>query len=458
MKFFKIAFLSIFATTKGVLGSEANGLEANGSEANGWLRRKTQSCVNDPFYVIAHMTNLPSTAEWGLQQGANALEMDLNFETWKFHHGAPCDCWCRFGTEGICGLHDPVCTGGTDVDTMFNELVKSKYRDLAMVYIDSKIGSIKGSKAAAGERVADKIMSILFTKGYKGIVIVAVPDLSGVEYLQAVADTIKRTGWEGRVFYNIDMERNVVHVLEALIKISPYRAFSTGISACVHGNYHDEIRLASLNYAAGVISLPPGIWTLDKTSSMEEYIDFGARSIMTNKPAKAVSVSGSNGYDLAAPSFRPGKATSDVIVRSKSRCDCDFHTGGCSISTPAPNGQSCRCEYEGAWTCTGSVMPCACESSYRCKWPDYSVQSCVQGGGDCDGYSGDSSCDCDYHSGGCSISKAAPKYSACKCKYKGWWTCGGDVVRCSNDASPLCANPDKSKEACGLGSGDCDGY
>jgi len=75
---------------------------------------------------------------------------------------------------------------------------------------------------------------------------------------------------------------------------------------------------------------------------------------------------------------------------------------------------------------------------------------------------GDLVCDCDYHhhrgGGGCSISQAAPKYTACKCVYKGGWTCQGGVVRCRNENDPLCLNPDKSIGSCNLGGGDCGGY
>ena len=78
-----------------------------------------------------------------------------------------------------------------------------------------------------------------------------------------------------------------------------------------------------------------------------------------------------------------------------------------------------------------------------------------------------SDCDCDYHSygflsnfpvGGCLISQAAPAYSACDCSYLGFFTCGGDVVRCRDEANSRCASPDMSKASCQLGGGDCDGY
>jgi hypothetical protein len=40
----------------------------------------------------------------------------------------------------------------------------------------------------------------------------------------------------------------------------------------------------------------------------------------------------------------------------------------------------------------------------------------------------------------------------------GAWTCDGEVVRCHDEASTLCASPDMSVASCLLGGGDCDGY
>jgi len=67
-------------------------------------------------------------------------------------------------------------------------------------------------------------------------------------------------------------------------------------------------------------------------------------------------------------------------------------------------------------------------------------------------------CDCDYDPGGCFISEAAPEGKACKCVYKGGFTCGGDVVSCGNPESPKCTAPDKSVGSCTMGGGDCGGY
>ena len=95
--------------------------------------------------------------------------------------------------------------------------------------------------------------------------------------------------------------------------------------------------------------------------------------------------------------------------------------------------------------------------SHNCRLPDKSIGTCVQGGGDCEGYK-HASCDCDYHPGGCSISQTAPHDTACKCKYKGGWTCGGEVERCLDPSSRYCRIPDQSAQSCFQGNGDCEGY
>ncbi|KZS16633.1 Uncharacterized protein APZ42_017240 [Daphnia magna] len=47
---------------------------------------------------------------------------------------------------------------------------------------------------------------------------------------------------------------------------------------------------------------------------------------------------------------------------------------------------------------------------------------------------------------------------ACKCVYRGFWTCEGRTIGCSDQNHHLCRNPNTSKEACHFGNGDCGGY
>ena len=85
------------------------------------------------------------------------------------------------------------------------------------------------------------------------------------------------------------------------------------------------------------------------------------------------------------------------------------------------------------------------------------LSSCYQGGGNCWGYD-DTACDCNYHPGGCTISKVAPAGSACKCLYVGAWTCRGFVTHCKDASANNCIYPDNSEGSCKQGGGDCGGY
>ena len=67
-------------------------------------------------------------------------------------------------------------------------------------------------------------------------------------------------------------------------------------------------------------------------------------------------------------------------------CDCSYHPGGCTITTPAPVNHACHCTYKGFWTCGGSIVGCSDPSSRYCLRPDTTYGSCLLGGGDCGGY------------------------------------------------------------------------
>ncbi|PQK13548.1 hypothetical protein BB8028_0004g04790 [Beauveria bassiana] len=65
-------------------------------------------------------------------------------------------------------------------------------------------------------------------------------------------------------------------------------------------------------------------------------------------------------------------------------------------------------------------------------------------------------CDCDYHPGGCVISKAPKEGWKCKCRYKGAWTCDGLELQC--DKGETCPANCSSHACCLEGGGDCGGY
>lgn len=437
------------------------------------------------FYAIAHMTNSITTIDWAVGQGANGIEADLRFDPntqqpTVFQHSIgtqACDCTCYAASplpipsSNVCSHMDsPVHGGGlvgckTSVSAA-SLLAHAAKKDLALVVIDSKVddGNFPQDSAkleAAGKAVVLSLVDNLFAKGYKGDVVIGAPYLAQYKYIESAAKAAQNNQYKDRFYFTIDGEGdNASGVLDKLVTLpSNNRVYGTGISACSPASYHGAILTGVSNKNAGVVGLVY-IWTLDRDSSIDGYILNGATGVMTNYPSSAVEAAARHGLALAQPGV-PNQipaATSNKVVKAPTlACDCDYSPGGCKISSQAPAGWACDCSYKGAWTCGGSVVACRDDSNPKCKAPDRSLESCLQGGGDCDGYK-DYTCDCDYSSGGCKISKAAPANTACDCSYKGAWTCGGTIVACGDESSPKCKAPDKSLAACLQGQGDCGGY
>lgn len=447
------------------------------------------STVNgeEGFYNIAHMTNTPNSVNWALDKGANAVELDLNFDSSSgspllFRHskaGEACDCSCLCPAPiwWVCSFLYPntvcakllgdvrgmsPCRAESSMTTMLNFLAKKS--SLALVIIDSKIDSDdmdSNKMKSAGGMVVSSLIKQLFQAGYGGKVIIGSPKLDTLPYLQAAVGALQGSQYQSRVYFTIDLEKNnIVNTLKELHKL-PTRniVYGTGITICLSASTikQSTMELAALNKAKGVTGLTY-LWTVDKESTLKDNLPF-IQGVLSNTPGMVNKILRENGIKLATQSsIIPQATSSDVITSSeKLKCDCDYHPGGCSISRPAPSGMACHCEYKGAWTCGGSVSQCRNPSSHYCSNPDYSVQSCLLGGGDCEGYKS-ATCDCDYHRGGCSISQAPPPTTACRCSYKGFWTCGGSITRCKDFNSHYCSFPDKSIYTCRLGGGDCDGY
>jgi len=214
---------------------------------------------------------------------------------------------------------------------------------------------------------------------------------------------------------------------------------------------------------------------VDYESSWNEYYIAGARGIITNYVHNMLQWVSKNGLTLAKPEYKhrlnalpaksngydngPWEHADDNLVTDIGTCGCEYHSGGCSIYFAAPAYSACRCLYNGFWKCSGQVVGCDNDDSSYCKTPDTSIQSCVEGGGDCGGYiNTELSCDCQWGKGGCSVYNPAPAGYACKCHYDGFWMCSGSVTSCRDHHSESCKTPDTSIYSCLEGKGNCGGY
>ncbi|CAL4163046.1 unnamed protein product [Meganyctiphanes norvegica] len=423
----------------------------------------------DNFFAIAHGVNDANTAGWALGSGANAVEIDLNFDQetgqlTEFHHGSlladgsPCDCSCRldiFTAGTVCALPNP-CSGGSPYLEHFNFLLT--YDNLALVYIDSKTyGLSYNVQKLAGIAVVKEVESHLFEKGYKGKVLIG--SQSEKEYLKSASTTAKESHFQSRIYFAYEKHEESFNSKIVYMKslLYPNIIYTTGISSCIPKTFFEDISLASHNKAKGVVS-NVFIWTIDILNSFELYYESGARGIITNSVPLLVEWARNKGYTLASPNDSSLKASiSDRVISSLGDCSCEYYPGGCIISVAAPAYSACHCTYRGAWTCTGEVVGCMDPVSEFCSHPDTTIYSCAQGGGDCGAYS-EQSCECEYNSKGCWVTKPAPAGLSCKCYYSFGWNCDATVVECKNEDSKYCNKPDTSIYSCIQGGGECDGY
>jgi hypothetical protein len=309
----------------------------------------------------------------------------------------------------------------------------------------------------AGGMVVTNLITHLFQAGYGGKVIISSPKIDTLPYLQAAVSALQGSQYQARVYFSIDMEKNNIGgALRELHKLSSRNiVYGTGISSCSPIQIQQgTMEVATLNKARRVSGLTY-LWTIDATSTLKKNLPY-IEGVLSNYPGWVYGILKEQGIKLATQASTIPVANNSNVLNGN-ECDCDYHSGGCSISLKAPAGTACHCIYKGAWTCGGRLTQCSNPNSYYCSNPDYSVHSCLIGNGDCEGYK-TATCDCDYHSGGCSISQAPPPNTACHCTYKGWWTCSGSITKCSDFNSYYCTNPDKSINTCRLGGGDCDGY
>ncbi|MFO0663897.1 MAG: hypothetical protein U0174_08100 [Polyangiaceae bacterium] len=355
------------------------------------------------FYVTAHMTNSIESVRWAVREGANAVEMDLRFHADgtpdEFRHGGICDCSCNPVNDGthVCQQlragESNACETSTKALDMMAELVKQSDK-LALVFIDSKVdGSMPTSQQqASGKRVIDMLDTHLFDRGYRGKVMVSAGKANAYEYLLSAAKRANESPFRSRIYFALDQMgdsgEDAANALSILTQLpTRNRAFGTGITSCFANNFEAAISTGDQNednYTSALTYL----WTIDSEKSMNQYLSrTRPRAILTNKPALLRRVALSRGLKLAEPETPFTDVISDSIVGPTNRsCRCDYHKGGCTIAEPAPPGTACSCSYVFLWTCRGDLTTCTSANDEKCKRPDATKESCLQGRGDCGGY------------------------------------------------------------------------
>ena len=277
-----------------------------------------QPAFGQEFYAIAHMTNSIAAVDWALAEGANAVEIDLQFDAsgkpTVFHHGRPCDCTCIGGKYGICEAQPGICKASTDAPAMLKHLANTP--GVALVIIDSKISGSEAKQKQAGAEVAQLLTTRLFDAGYAGKVVVSAALLRAITYVSAAATAFGQSKYRSNVYYAVDQQNDVARTIQELIDKVPSanRLYATGSSACLPTQYFSGVALASKNAKAGVIGLVYN-WTIDRRESMERYLVHGTSGMITNDPKRLVDLLKSRKVRLATPQSSIPAATSTVVIK-----------------------------------------------------------------------------------------------------------------------------------------------
>jgi len=175
---------------------------------------------------------------------------------------------------------------------------------VALFIVDSKPPKTDSAKVlrTAGRTVIELLEQHLFRKGYAGKVIVGTSSLKNVAYLEGAAEAARTSEFAKRIYFSIDEEKNVERVVNRLSKFTNQSAYGMGISAIAPNSYRKEIRAAAKLKEQKKVAMVY-IWTIDRTSSMLDYIQDGADGVMTNEPSRLARLVGAtHGVRLAMPS------------------------------------------------------------------------------------------------------------------------------------------------------------
>ena len=125
----------------------------------------TAHATERDFFVIAHMANSKAAIDWSIDQGANAIEADLNFHEGKptvFRHGSPCECTpgllCLHGRESIC-KNGSSCNASMAAIDLFRHVARKT--QLALLVIDSKLHSKQPMSEAEQKIAGQEIVELL---------------------------------------------------------------------------------------------------------------------------------------------------------------------------------------------------------------------------------------------------------------------------------------------------------
>nr|ANY30984.1 loxtox protein [Loxosceles similis] len=265
-------------------------------EAYGHVVERADS--RKPIWDIAHMVNDLELVDEYLDDGANGLELDVDFEkdgtAKEMYHGVPCDCFrsCTRSEEF---------TKYMDYIRQLTTPGNPKFRSqLIMLIMDLKLKGIEPNVAyAAGKSVAEKLLSSYWQNGKSGArayIVLSLETITRPDFIKGFRDAITASGHE-ELFEKIgwDFSGNEdlgdIRRMYQQYGIEDHIWQGDGITNCIaRGDYRLKEALKKKNDPDYKYTLKVYTWSIDKNSSIRHALRLGVDAIMTNYPEDVKSI------------------------------------------------------------------------------------------------------------------------------------------------------------------------
>ncbi|XP_022688471.1 sphingomyelin phosphodiesterase D-like isoform X2 [Varroa jacobsoni] len=244
-----------------------------------------------PFYVIGHMANSVSTMDLFLKDGANAVELDVTFESngaaWWVFHGVPCD-------------YFRVCHESTQ---LVDYLRAASSRNLSLIFLDLKCSRLSDkAKRFGGIDLARKITGHFWEKGAEEVnVVLSIPHTSDQALLEAFIEEMRAINESRMAKVSFDVSENPD--LNAVFRM--YRQLNVTSAWQGDGvtNWFEPFRsFARVRQAIDIRDRGDNVikkvyrWTVDWKARMRQLIYMGIDGVITNKPHRTVQVMSSRHF------------------------------------------------------------------------------------------------------------------------------------------------------------------
>ncbi|GFS38300.1 dermonecrotic toxin SpeSicTox-betaIIA2iv [Trichonephila inaurata madagascariensis] len=261
-----------------------------------------------PIWNIAHMVNAVYQIDYYLDQGANSLEFDIDFDTSGIarftFHGFPCDCFrnCMHYEDFVTYIkHLQRLT--TPDDSLFRQ-------QLVLLFMDFKLNGLSSdSLIRAGKDVAMKLLNHYWKGGNSGgqaNVLVSIPSIRQMGFIRSFLTTLQHenaSDYESKIGFDFSGNEDVNEIEKGVKRagIADRVWQGDGITNCLPRGTQRLLNIIDIRDRDLDTYVKKAYWwTVDRQSTMQRVLTFGVDGLITNYPYRLVKVLKENGFSKQA--------------------------------------------------------------------------------------------------------------------------------------------------------------